>query len=122
MKRGALIISHGSRTSKTKAEVLSLISRLKPLVKIDFIEDAYLELESPSISEGIDNAVKKGAEEIIILLNFLNAGRHVDVDIPAIIDESRKKFPKVKIHLTAPIGQHVGIPKLFADILSSYSA
>lgn len=120
MKRAVLVISHGSRSARTKEEVRQLIGRLKSMAKIDLIEDAYLEIESPSIPEGIAGCAQKGADEIIVLLNFLNAGRHVDVDIPNIISEARKKFPNVKIHLTRPVGQHPRIPELFTDILSPF--
>ena len=119
--KAALIISHGSRSAKTKEEVQSLIGQLKPLTAIPLIECAFLELESPSIAEGIELCISRGAAEVIIMLNFLNAGRHVDVDIPAIVDESRKKFPNVKIIITQPVGQHPGIANLFAEMLAPFS-
>jgi len=116
--KAALVISHGSRTSKTKDEVKVLVDKLKSLTGLALIEYAFLELESPSIPDGIASCVQKGATEIVILLNFLNAGRHVDVDVPAIVEESRKKFPQVNI--TKPVGQHPAIPKLFAEMLSPF--
>ncbi|MCB9771734.1 MAG: CbiX/SirB N-terminal domain-containing protein [Candidatus Omnitrophica bacterium] len=119
--KAVIIISHGSRISKTKEEVCSLIERIKELTPISFIECAFLELESPSIPESIDTCVKKGAKEIIILLNFLNAGRHVDADIPQIVNEARARFPHVKFHITPPVGQHSGIAELFAQMLSPYT-
>lgn len=118
--RAALVISHGSRTSKTKEQVQALVKKLQSLTGISLIEYAFLEIESPSIPQGITNCVQKGATEIIILLNFLNAGRHVDVDVPAIVQESREKFPHVEIHITKPVGQHPAIPKLFAEMLSAF--
>jgi len=119
--KAVLIISHGSRTAKTKEEVSALIEKLKPLTAISFIECAFLELLYPSITEGIELCIKAGATEIIILLNFLNAGRHVNVDIPTIVDESRQKFPDVRILITEPVGQHAGIAKLFAQMLEPFS-
>lgn len=118
--RAVLLISHGSRITKTKQEVMQLVEKIKILRKISFVEYAFLEIESPSIPEGIVECVKKGATEIIVLLNFLNAGRHVDSDIPRILNEARQQFPNVKILLTEPIGQHSGIPQLFSQILDPY--
>lgn len=120
--KAALIISHGSRFEKTKEEVLNLADKIQKRVSIDFVECAFLEIESPSIPDGIARCVLKGAREIIILLNFLNAGRHVDCDIPRIVDNARNKHPDVILVLTKPIGQNEEIPDLFAKILSSHIA
>lgn len=118
--KAVILISHGSRLAKTKDEVKDLIKKLKKLLSIPLIEYGFLEIEIPSIHQAIDSCVQKGAKEIIILLNFLNAGRHVDKDIPQILDDARKKFPHVTFHMTEPIGQHEQIPVLFAQMLSSY--
>ncbi len=118
--KAVVVVSHGSRLSKTKDEVCELIKNLKVLVGISLIECGFLEIEKPSIPDAIDLCVEKQATEIIILLNFLNAGRHVDHDIPQILKSARKRFPHVKIHMTQPIGQHPAIVGLFAQMLSPY--
>jgi sirohydrochlorin cobaltochelatase len=115
--KAALVISHGSRSSKTKEEVESLAAKIKKQSGLKIVEYAFLELESPTIPEGIDNCIKKNAEEVIILLNFLNAGRHVDEDIPHIVAQARKKHPNVKIRISKPVGQHPDIVNLFVDLL-----
>ncbi len=117
--KAVILVSHGSRLSKTKDEVCQLISSLEKLIDIPFIECAFLDIEDPSISEAIVACVKKGASEIIILLNFLNAGRHVDYDIPAIVNDAKEKFPHIKFHITEPIGRHPAIAGLFAQMISS---
>lgn len=119
--KAVIIISHGSRISKTKEEVCILVEKIKKLTHISFMECAFLELESPSIPESIDACIGRGATEIIILLNFLNAGRHVDTDIPEIVNDARARFPHVKFHITPPVGQHAGIADLFAEMLSPYT-
>ncbi|MCB9757889.1 MAG: CbiX/SirB N-terminal domain-containing protein [Candidatus Omnitrophica bacterium] len=118
--KAVLLVSHGSRITKTKQEVLSLIEKLKNLLGISFIECAFLEIETPSIPDAIAGCINKGATEIIVLLNFLNAGRHVDTDIPRILNEARQQFPNIRIILTKPIGQHWEIPQLFSQIVTPY--
>lgn len=115
--KAVLLISHGSRSLKTLDEVKKLVSHLKKKSEIKIFEYAFLELEHPSIPEGIDICVKKGASDVIVLLNFLNSGRHVDVDIPAIVEESRRKYPKVKIKITSPVGRHKQTPDLFLSMI-----
>lgn len=115
--RAILLISHGSRSAKTKQEVLLLVNQLKQQSGVGIAEVAFLEIETPSIGEGIDLCVAQGADEIIVLLNFLNSGRHVNDDIPAIIKESRQKHPQVNIIMSAPVGQHPKIADLFVDLI-----
>jgi sirohydrochlorin ferrochelatase len=114
---GIVLVSHGSRSGKTKEEVLSLIEQLKARVPGAVIECGFLEIESPSIPQGIDLCVHKGADDIVILLNFLNSGRHVNNDIPAIVLEAQKKYPQVQLRISKPVGQHPRIADLFLDLL-----
>jgi sirohydrochlorin ferrochelatase len=115
--RAVLVISHGSRYPKTKEELTALVAQLKKRTSIPLIKCAFLELESPDIPKGISACVDDGADRILILLNFLNSGKHVDEDIPAIIAQARKQYPKVKFSISQPLGLHKGIVELFADII-----
>lgn len=116
--KSVLLISHGSRSPKTIQEVKLLCDKLKNESTISIFEFAFLELESPSIPEGIDHCVKKGATEVLILLNFLNSGRHVDEDIPEIVNDAKAKHPNVVFKISAPVGQHPEISNLFIDLIS----
>ena len=116
--KAVLLISHGSQSPKTKQEVQALVKKLEEKSGIPIFEYAFLEIESPNIPEGIDRCVKKAASEIVVLLNFLNSGRHVDMDIPNIIDAARKKYPKIPIRISRPVGQAEGIADLFLKMIS----
>lgn len=120
MKSAILFISHGSRSEKTIQEIKNLLLKLREKIDIPIVEFAFLEIEKPSIAEGIDICIDKGADNILILLNFLNAGRHVDTDIPEIIHTSQKKHPHVSIKMSQPIGQHPQIVDLFADLIKKW--
>jgi len=117
--KAVLLISHGSHSPKTKQEVVALIKRLQPLCDFGIFEYAFLEIEKPSIPEGIDICVEKGATDITVLLNFLNSGKHVDDDIPRIIKEAKIKHAGVNFGSTIPVGQHPQITELFLDLLKT---
>ena len=119
MSKAVLIISHGSRSPKTKMEVQALIDRLQSSGEDIIYECGFLELEEPSIPQGIDRCVERGATNISVILNFLNSGRHVDEDIPEIITECRRRHPAVRIEISQPVGQHPGIVELFRDLIQS---
>ena len=112
-----LLISHGSRSQKTKEEVALLVDDLKKCTGIAIFEYAFLEIEFPAIPQGIDLCVSKGATQVIISLNFLNSGRHVDQDIPAIVEAAAKQYPQVRFSITGPVGQHPKIAELFFDLI-----
>jgi sirohydrochlorin ferrochelatase len=63
--------------------------------------------------------VSKGASEVMVVLNFLNSGRHVNDDIPAIVNEAQKKYPGIKFSISKPVGQHAQIPDLFIDLIQN---
>ena len=117
--KAILLVSHGSRSPKTKEEIITLVNILRQRLPGQLVEYAFLEIESPSIPEGIDHCVIKGANEIIVTLNFLNAGRHVDNDIPVIVQNAKVKYPQIKFSISKALGQHPQIPDLFIDLIKN---
>jgi len=115
--KAILLISHGSKNKESRVEVISLVGELKEKSGCHIVEYAFLDVEYPRIPEGVESCVKQGAGEIVVLLNFLNSGNHVQVDIPAILKEEGKKYPEVKIDIKGPIGQHPKLPDLFLEQL-----
>ena len=115
--KAVFLISHGSRYAKTKEEVRTLAQILRQKSDAEIFEYAFLELEKPSIPEGIDVCVGKGAANIVVLLNFLNSGQHVDIDIPRLIEDAKKRYPHVSFRVTMPVGQHPDIGDIFLKLL-----
>jgi sirohydrochlorin ferrochelatase len=117
LKEAVLLVSHGSRSPETKKEVSALVRRLRRRLPGKIIEFAFLEIASPDIPEGIDRCVSHGAGFVVLILNFLNSGRHVNDDIPDIIGTAKKKYPQIKFTISKPVGQHARIPELFIDLI-----
>jgi len=115
MKKAVLFVSHGSTSAQAVDEAHCTTQSLKQ--KIPLVEAAFLEINQPSIAEGIDRCVEQGASEIVVLLNFLNSGKHVLEDIPQIIKDAKKKHPQISIKVSEPVGQHPQIENLFIDLI-----
>ena len=115
--KAVLFISHGSRSFKSSEEVQNLIGQLKNKSGVALFEYGFLEQQRPSIPEAIDTCVHKGATEIFVLLNFLNSGKHVDEDVPRIVNAAHQRYPGLKFTLSQPIGQHPKIGELFLQII-----
>ena len=104
--KSLLIIAHGSRRQASNDEVRSLTSRIasESGAQFDIVQCAFLELAEPSIAEGIQQCVDKGATEIIVQPYFLSAGRHVSEDIPGEVDATRERYPDVSIKIIPYLG------------------
>ena len=112
-----LLVSHGSRSPHIKHEVLALVRQLKKKSGVPIVEPAFLQIGSPNVPKGIERCLKKGATHVIVLLNFLHSGRHATDDIPKIIEQARRKYPKVTFRVTQPIGQTEHLPELFLKMV-----
>jgi sirohydrochlorin ferrochelatase len=117
--KAILLVSHGSRSPKTKKEIAVLAEDIRQRLPGVIVEYAFLEIESPGIPEGIVNCISQGAVSVVLALNFLNAGRHVDEDIPAIVHAAQKKYPQVKFFITKPVGKHERFPNLIIDLINN---
>src|SRR3989338_4424667 len=111
--KAILIVSHGSHSPSGKKEIEWLVHVLKERSSVPIFEYAFLEIEQPNIPDGIDGCIKRGAAEVIVLLNFINSGKHVDEDIPKIVSMAQLKYPHIKFQITKPVGQHKQIADLF---------
>jgi sirohydrochlorin ferrochelatase len=106
-----LVVAHGSRRAASNQEIFDILST-KTTHYIS-ISAAFLELATPSISEGVDFCVKNGATEVVVLPYFLSAGRHVSEDIENALAPKRLEYPQ----LTITIKPHIGAANGMAEML-----
>lgn len=113
--KALLIIAHGSRRTASNTEVEQLAQQLSQRhdCSFDIVEAAFLELADTLIPDGIERCVRAGATEIIVTPYFLNSGKHVTQDIPAVISTIKPHYPDIRIHLTP----HVGASNVMPDLI-----
>ena len=97
-KAAYLLIAHGTRDEEGKNAFFQFVEEFRAVFPDRRVEPAFLELVHPSISEGIENCIKGGAEEIFVLPLMLFPGRHISQDIPAEIQAAKKGHPEVDFH------------------------
>ena len=115
--KAAILIGHGSRSERSNLEMRRIAEDLRQRSGFPILEHAFLEVAEPDISAAIDQCVKRGADEIVILQHFLNSGDHVLKDIPFLLDKARKRFPRVKFRVMPIIGSHPKIADLYLDLI-----
>ena len=104
MKKGLLIIDHGSKVKASNdmlESVVKLVSDLRPELEV---LGAHMELAEPDIEEGLTSLIKKGAEEIVAVPYMLSPGRHATEDIPRMVAAVSTHFPDIKISVSSCLG------------------
>ena len=109
-----MLVSHGSQFRGFDAPLKKIKRILLKTGPPQQILLAYLEINSPSISDAIDRCVKQGASQIKILPYFVLGGSHVKTHIPQIVLKAQRKYRgKAKIILCPYLGFH----KKIADVV-----
>jgi len=116
--RSLLLVAHGSRREASNEEVRSLAATLAELagLRFDQVDCAFLEIAEPSISDAIEEAVRAGADEVVVLPYFLSAGRHVAEDIPAEVELKSREYPKVRVRLAPYLGRSKDLPRILLSL------
>ena len=112
---GVLLIDHGSKSSAAN-ERLEIIAgtyqeslRQSPNQQV-FVRAAHMEIATPSISDGIQELVELGVDEIVCHPYFLSPGRHVQEDIPQILAETMEELKlDIPIVTTDPVGSNMDV-------------
>lgn len=108
-----LLVAHGSRNPRVAADHTALCNAVADRTATTVLP-AFLEISEPSIADGIDDAVRAGADRITVVPLFVHVGHHVERDIPATVAAARERHPGVELVLTAHIGKAPGFVDLVA--------
>ncbi len=106
VKTAVLLIGHGSRARNANEALFLVVAHFQRAWAHRILEAAFLEISHPSIPEGIELCVDKGARRVIVIPYFLFKGNHVRVDLPVFVREAREKHPSVDIVLGPHLGFH----------------
>ena len=119
-----LLVAHGSRREASNQEIRQLTQRLRARLGSQFaaIECAFLELAEPSIPQGIQQAIDRGAEQVLIMPYFLSAGRHVAEDIPREVAAKQAANPAIELRLLPYLGELDGLIGLLAKAITHQHA
>lgn len=115
MKQAVVLVGHGSKKDGAEDSLRAVLHSLQKKEPDTFFQIAFLEIASPSISETVALCAEKGSEEIVIMPYFVHAGRHVAEDIPAVVLELQKKYPKIKIRLSGHLSFDERLVSLVMD-------
>src|SRR4051794_16115591 len=105
IRTALLLIAHGSRHSDANADLDHVAGELRAR-GWGIVEPSFLELSPPTIEEGGESCVRRGAERVVLVPYFLSAGIHVRRDLTAANRALAERFPAVRFRLAEPLGRH----------------
>ncbi|MGO4886990.1 sirohydrochlorin chelatase [Anaerobacillus sp. MEB173] len=111
--KAVLYVGHGSRVTKANDQLITFIQKVMPNIETEIQEICFLELAAPSIVEGIEKCVQRGAEEIAVIPVLLLAAGHAKVDIPRELNKAQLRFP----YITFSYGRPLGISESIISVL-----
>jgi sirohydrochlorin cobaltochelatase len=114
---GIVLVCHGSLNPQTKVEFDRTASELARAGGFAHVRAAYMELAEPSIPRALEDFITGGLRRLLVLPWFLNTGRHLAEDIPAIVDGVRRAHPGVEIRLLPHVGGHPGMLRLLLELV-----
>lgn len=118
MTKAILFVGHGSKLEAGNEEVRKFVKDTIPLLDNRLIvETCFLEFAEPTIAQGIDTCVAKGATEIFVIPIILLHAGHSKIHIPAEIVEAQEKYPDVKFTYGEVVGIHEEIFEILVDRL-----
>jgi len=115
MKRAVLLVGHGSKLTGSNDAIDQVIETLHKKEPATIFQAAFLEIRSPNIPEGIELCLSRGADEVVVIPYFVQAGKHVVQDIPRIISEAKTKYPGKNICLAEYLGFDLRIVSVVGD-------
>ena len=111
--QAVLYIGHGSRIEAGTKEAIWFIESSKAFIDVPIQEICFLELAAPSIAEGIEKCVTRGATKIAIIPILLLTAHHAKKDIPLEIEAGKTKYPNIIFTYGKTFGIH---PKIIDSL------
>jgi precorrin-8X/cobalt-precorrin-8 methylmutase len=116
-----LMVGHGSPRPQVNEGFKALANRIA--ARIDSrVLPTFFSLAQPDIERQVALLAGEGVRRILLMPYFLYYGQHVSKDIPALLDQCRKKFPEVTIEVLSSLEGEPALEDIVADRLMPYVA
>lgn len=110
MKKGILLIGHGTRREHGLAEFIRFFEAVKETVNSEstdlcVVRYAFLELQEPTIHQAVESFLADGVKDVVAIPLFLFSAGHMKEDIPALLHDVKKLHPDLSIWLDDSFGE-----------------
>ena len=113
--RGIVLFAHGARDPEWAAPFQRIAARLREARPNLRVQLAFLELMQPALADAVAGMAAEGITRITLVPLFLAQGGHLKEDLPRLLDDVRRRYPSVTIHVTQAIGDSAVLTAAIAD-------
>jgi sirohydrochlorin cobaltochelatase len=103
--KARILFAHGARNPGWAQPILAIRDAMRARQPEVRVEAAFLEFIEPSLPKAIDTLVDAGHQDIVIVPMFMAQSGHTKRDLPALLDEARRRHPDLRLEVAAPIGE-----------------
>lgn len=118
MKKAVIILGHGSRAEGAGEALVTLAAMMRGAEGRRRVEHAFLQYAPPALDDAVRRCTDQGASEIVIVPFFVQTGAHVTKDIPARVEELRKRYPAVRFRVTDHVGGHPLMARIVEELVT----
>jgi sirohydrochlorin cobaltochelatase len=105
MTEALILFAHGARDPLWSRPFETVAQRIRALRPQTQVRLAYLEFMQPRLTEAGDELAGMGVSTVTVVPMFLGAGGHVRRDLPALLDDLKRRHPDVAWVLQPAIGE-----------------
>lgn len=113
-----VIVDHGSKNMEVNTFLLNLTATLQISWPHMTVCHAHMEVSPPFLDEVLDSLMNTGIQRVYVYPFFLIPGKHIQTDIPLLIEQMRAKYPRMSIVLFKSLGQSEHIPEWVSSHLT----
>jgi sirohydrochlorin ferrochelatase len=106
-----LVIGHGSSDKNARDALIYTVNSLKPFYRR--VAFCFLELDVPSIDDGIRNVLQYNPKIILLLPYFLHKGAHIKRDVINDVNSALKKYSFKNVFMA----RHLGVDEKLVDLV-----
>ena len=121
MKTAVIILGHGSRNGGADEAIKQIAAEVRRAGDFVSVQHAFLQYVQPALPETLETCIRLGANNIVIVPFFMQAGAHVTRHIPAVVEKAKKRHPGVNIVVTDYVGTHPLMTKIVEDLVKKQS-
>jgi sirohydrochlorin ferrochelatase len=115
MSSAILLFAHGSRIESANDSVRKAAAELARAGSFPMVEACFLELGQPDLAGATAHVTARGATQITVIPYFLTPGKHMERDLPRLIDGISVAYPNLEIRVTPPLEGHPAIIQALLD-------
>jgi sirohydrochlorin ferrochelatase len=117
VKTAVIILGHGSRSGGADEAIKQIAAEVRRAGNFLLVEHAFLQYVQPALPETLETCIRQGANNIVIIPFFMQAGAHVTRHVPDLVEKAKKRHPEVNIAVTDYVGTHPLMTKIVEDLV-----